>query len=244
MLAKNRRQYRDFGLNDGLPKKLKHDAILEATFEVRFDADPSLVAEVLFGRLADRSDWQGFTQRRLPTADIPAALRRADPNLRYQPAIELIQPNGSKLVRIGPQSLNYSHRAPYPGWTAAFGPELERVIDVLFGAVPRLLVTRLGLRYVNALRSDVHQISGIEKLNLAIVVDGVALNHSLNLNYTAPVSDDSSCTVRIATKDFAQGSIPKSTTVITDLDVYTTEPYQTSEIAKVKTWKELGPVFS
>jgi hypothetical protein len=82
-------------LSDDLPTKLKHDAIVEAAFEARIDADPASVPEILFGRLADTAEWRGFTQRRLPTADIPAALRRADPNLRYQPAIDLIHPEGS-----------------------------------------------------------------------------------------------------------------------------------------------------
>jgi uncharacterized protein (TIGR04255 family) len=229
-------------LSDGLPNKLKHDAIIEATFEIRFDAEPSLVAEVLFGRLADTPDWRAFIQRRLPTADIPAALRRADPNLRFLPAIELIHPEGTQIVRMGPQSLTYTRRAPYPGWDVSFGTEIERVVDVLFKVVPHISVSRLGLRYINALRSDLHGINGVDKLNLNITVDAETLTRNLNLNYTVPVLDDSSCTVRIATKDFAQGSIPETTTVIADLDVFTNEPYQTAEIGKVKDWKEAAHV--
>ena len=75
----------DLPLSDGLPNKLKHDAILEANFEIRFDADPSSVAEIFLGRVADAGEWRGFTQRRLPMADIPAPVRRADPSLRFQP---------------------------------------------------------------------------------------------------------------------------------------------------------------
>ena len=155
---------------------------MEATFEVRFDADPSSVAEVLFGRLADTDEWREFVQRRLPTADIPAALRRVDPNLRFQPAIDLTHPDGTKIVTVGPQVLGYSRRTPYPGWET-FGVEITRAIEVLFKAVPRIAVTRLGLRYINALRSDLHGIDGVEKLNLNIVVDKVALTRNLNLNY-------------------------------------------------------------
>jgi hypothetical protein len=101
-------------LNENLPKKLKHDAIVEATFEVRFEAEISSVAEVLLGRLADTPVWSGFTPRRLPTADIPSALRRADPNLRYQAAIELLAPSGEQRVGIGPQNLSFTRTAPYP----------------------------------------------------------------------------------------------------------------------------------
>ena len=197
-------------LTESLPKKLKYDSISEAMFEARFDADPSSVPEILLGRLADNAEWRGFTTRRLPTADIPAAIRRADPNLRYQPAIDLINPDGTKIVRLGPQSLAYGRRAPYPGWDRAFGAEIGQAIDILFAVVPRVSATRLGLRYINTLRSDFHEISGIETLNLNIVIDAVAVTHNLNLNYTIPVSDNSSCTVRIATVEYALGQFPKT----------------------------------
>jgi uncharacterized protein (TIGR04255 family) len=227
---------------DGLPKKLRHDAIVEVTFEVRFDRDQASVAEVIFGRLADAAEWHGFVQRRLPTADIPDALRRTDPNLRYQPAIELINPQGIKLVRIGPQVLGYTLRPPYPGWDKSFGAEVERVIDTLFKVVPKVSVTRLGLRYINAFRSDLHGITGIEKLNLRIIVDSVPLTEALNLNYTVPVSEDTNCVVRIATKDFAQGSIPENTTALADLDVFTKEPYKSEDIQQIKDWKEFAHI--
>jgi uncharacterized protein (TIGR04255 family) len=229
-------------LSDGLPEKLKHDAILEAHFDVRFQAESSLLPEILFGRLADTPEWHGFMQRRLPTADIPAPLRRADPNLRFMPAIELIHPGGIQIVRIGPQSLVYTRRPPYPGWNNSLGEEIKRVIDVLFKIIPKISVSRLGLRYINALRTDLHGISGVEDLNLNVVVNTVPLTRNLNLNYTVPVSDDSSCTIRIATKDFAKGNVPENTTVIVDLDVYTNEPYQTSEIGKVTEWKEAAHI--
>ena len=176
-------------LSDDLPNKLKHDAIVEAVFDVRFEAEPSLVAEVLFGRFADTPEWSSFIQRRLPTADIPAAMRRADPNLRFLPAIELVHPEGRQIVRVT-ELLTYARRAPYLGWDATFGKEIERVVDVLFKVVPQIAVTRLGLRYINALRSDLHGISGFEKLNLNITVDGETLTRRLNLNYTVPVLDD------------------------------------------------------
>jgi uncharacterized protein (TIGR04255 family) len=225
-----------FDLNENLPKKLKHDAIVEATFEVRFDSEISSVAEVLLGRLADNPTWNGFTQRRLPAADIPAGLRRVDPNLRYQAAIELVSPTSDRRVGIGPQNLSFSRVAPYPGWDEKFGAEVEEVADILFRIVPKISVTRLGLRYVNALRSDLHGITGIESLDLKISLGAEALTQKLNVNYSVQVSADTLCTVRIASVDLAQGGIPENTTVIADLDVYTDDGYQTSDSTKVKAW--------
>jgi uncharacterized protein (TIGR04255 family) len=226
-------------LSNNLPKKLKHDAIVEATFEVRFDSEElSAVTEVLLGRLADTPAWQGFTQRRLPTADIPAAFRRADANLRYQAAIELLAPSGTQRVAIGPNSLSFSRMAPYPGWEAEFKKEVEGVIDILFRVVPKIVVTRLGLRYINALRSNLHGISGIESLNLKVSLGGDVLTRKLNVNYTVPTSSDSSCAVRIASVDLAQGQIPEHTTVIADVDVYTNDGYSSSDATQAKAWCE------
>jgi uncharacterized protein (TIGR04255 family) len=62
------------------------------------------------------------------------------------------------------------------------------------------------------------------------------LTRKLNLNYTVPVSADSSCTVRIASVDLAQGNIPPNTTVIVDVDVYTNDGYRETDAPKVKVW--------
>jgi uncharacterized protein (TIGR04255 family) len=225
-------------LSDDLPNKLKHDAIVEAVFDIRFEPESSLVPEIFFGRLADTSEWKGFTQRRLPSADIPAVMRRADPNLRYQPALELVDLENKKVVQMGPYSLVLVRRAPYPGWTESFGAEVGRTIDRLFEVAPGIPVVRLGLRYVNALRSDIHGIAGIESLNLTVLVDEASLTRRLNLNYHVSVSDDSTCTVRVATTDFASGGIPENTTAIIDVDVYTTDNYRTSDATAVKDWTE------
>lgn len=225
-----------------LPKKLKFDAIVEAVFEARFDAESSLIPEVLFGRLADTPEWREYAQRRLPMADVPAALRRADRSLRYQAAMELVDPQGQVIVRIGPQSLAFVRKAPYPGWEVV-GPEISRTIDVLFGVLPAIKVTRLGLRYINALKSDVHQLASVADLNINVVVDAAQLVDSLNLNYSKARDAELRCTVRIATLDFAEGSIPENTSVIVDVDVFTPEPYATSDLAAVKRWTESAHNF-
>ena len=221
-------------MHKDLPEKLTPDAIVEAIVEVRFEYDdPS--PEVLIGRLADATEWQKFPQRRLPTADIPATLRRADPGLRYQPALDLTSEDIPITVRIGPQSLAYSRRAPYPGWSV-FGSEVKRAIAILFEKARNPNVTRLGLRYINALQSDLHGVLGFQDLNLTISVAGKPLAESVNLNFRTSVMADSLCFARLATPDLAQGNIPENTTVIVDLDVFTDDPYKTSEESAVIAW--------
>lgn len=196
--------------------------------------------ELFFGRLAE--EWQEFKQRRMPSADIPAAIRRIDPTLRHQPSIELASTDNAQIVRIGPQTLAYLRRAPYPGWEEGFGSSIAKAIRKLFAVVPKVSVTRLGLRYVNAFRSDVHGVSGIDKLNLAVKASGKDLTSNLNLIYRVPVWEGNSCTVRIFTSDMVQGAAPKNTTVVADLDVYTDDGFSTGSPDDAVAWSERAHV--
>jgi uncharacterized protein (TIGR04255 family) len=117
--------------NKRIPAKLKDDAIVEAVLEVRFDM--TTIPEVLLGRLADCPSWKGFEQGRMPTYEIPAFLRQADPNLRYQPVFELHNAEKNRTVRIGDHVLSYHRLAPTkvgrnssPSWTQRLMPYLPR----------------------------------------------------------------------------------------------------------------------
>jgi uncharacterized protein (TIGR04255 family) len=214
-----------------IPKKLKHDAIVEALLEIRFDTET--IPEILFGQLADYEPWKGFTQQRLPFYDIPAPIRQADPNLRFHPLFELR--GEQRIVRVGTQSISYHRAMPYVGWTH-FEPELHEVINGLFEKAKGLVVRRLGLRYLNALRSDLHGIRSISDLDLDIRVAGETAAKNVNLNFTVDVADETACTVRIATLEFIQGPLPVGTTVYIDVDVFTKEGFQTKERSVVETW--------
>jgi uncharacterized protein (TIGR04255 family) len=221
---------------DRLPTKLKNDAILEAVVEIRFEPDPSLVPEIFIGRFADNKDLSGFRHARLASADIPAHIRQADPNLRYLPSIEMTSPDGRKVLRIGPQSVVYSRRAPYPGWTESFGNELRNVVDHLYQVAPAVPVSRLGLRYVNALTSDKHGIKGIGDLAIRVSVNKQALSDHLNLNFKTGVGSDFETITRIASIDLAEGVIPDNSTVIVDIDVYTRSAFRTADVNDVQKW--------
>ena len=98
---------------DSVPKKLKHDAIVEVVFEIRLGATG--IPEIFFGRLADFGPWIGFQQDALPASNIPPLMRQTDPNLRYQPVMQLSEPSGLRSIRIGQQVLSY-HRIVHVGW--------------------------------------------------------------------------------------------------------------------------------
>lgn len=216
-----------------IPKRLKNDAIIEAIFEMRFDT--GTLPDILVGRLSALDAWKGMTTNELPARQLPPMLREMDANLRFAPVIELRDEANRRLVRIGPHVLSYHQLAPYVGWEA-FKPQLALTVDALFSTAERLSLRRLGFRYMNAWRADVHQINAIGDLDLNISVDGQSLTGNVNLNFTTPVADDSACTVRIATTDFAQGTIPPATSVIVDVDVFTTDPIKVRTKEEAVAW--------
>ena len=218
-----------------IPAKLKHDAIVEALLEVRFDI--TTIPEVLFGRLADFPSWKGFEQGRMPAYEIPAFVRQADPNLRYQPVFEFHNAEKTRSVRIGGQMLSYHRLSPYEGW-AKFRPELYAAIDALFAHAEGLTINRLGLRYINAIRSDLHPISSIKELDLTVAIESQPVAGAVNVNFTTDLSDDTQCTVRVATTEFVQGILPPNSRVLIDVDVFTKEGFRTSDAQGVKGWVE------
>jgi uncharacterized protein (TIGR04255 family) len=146
-----------------IPKKLKNDAIVEAVVEIRFST--TTIPEILFGRLADYGPWKNFKQQRLPVYEVPPPWRQADPNLRFLPIFELS--GDQRSVRIGPHVISYHRAAPYVGWQQ-FRLELDETISGLFETAKGLVIHRLGLRHLNALRPDVHDIKSVSDLDLEI----------------------------------------------------------------------------
>src|SRR5215831_19443967 len=135
-----------------LPKKLKKDAILEAICELRFETGE--LDELVVGRLSENAPWESFTRIRLPLSDFPPPLRKADANLRYQPLVELRDPNSPRLVKIGSNVISAHVMAPYCGWTA-YRPHLYEVLNVLFKKF-QVRLQRIGLRYINAITPRDH----------------------------------------------------------------------------------------
>ena len=162
-------------------------------------------------------------------------MRQADDNLRYQPLFELSDSVNKRSMRLGSQVLSYHQLAPYDGWSQ-FEPRLHEVVDQLFAKSDNITIRRLGLRYLNALRSDVHKIRGIADIDLVLVVSEESLSKNVNLNYTQDLSSDTQCSVRIATTDFVQGALPANSSVYVDVDVFTKEGFRSNDAAAVKRW--------
>lgn len=227
-------------LNSTLPKRLKVDAILEASFELRFDSDASAVPEILFGHLVSTPAWAGFRPARLPTADIPIALRKSEQNLMHAPSIELTSNDGAIKVRFGPYSIAYSRVGKYPGWDPTFRDEISATVSRVFEILPDIEIKRIGLRYVNALRSDMHEIRGYDDIAISVGIGAETISTRLNVNYKIRETDDLEIACRIASAELAQGTIPENATIVVDLDVYTPDAAVPVDAAEIREWVEIA----
>ncbi len=216
------------------PRRIEPDAIVEALLELRFDAVAPL-PEVLFGRLAEIAPWAGFTQRSLPAYQIPAAFRDADANLRFVPVFELAGADPGRAVRIGAHVLSYHRMPPYPGWVE-FSAELDVAIDGLFDKAEGLAVRRIGLRFLNAFTVQGHGIATVSDLDLTVLVAGAPVSGKFNLNFTTDIAEKTQCRVSISTLEYVQGNIPPDTSLVADIDVFTSEPFQADSREEVKRW--------
>ncbi len=133
--------------------------------------------------------------------------------------------------------LSYHLFAPYIGWSK-FRTELGRVADQLFSKTRGTVVRRLGLRYLNALRPDLHNIKAVTDLDLSVVVMDKTLSGNVNLNFTDAPAVDKRATVRVATPDFVTGLLPTGTSVFVDVDVYTPPGFQARSANRVHRWLE------
>lgn len=222
-----------------IPKKLKHDSIVEALCEVQFRCHE--LPEIVIGRLGDCEAWKSFRADRLPVADIPESLRANDPNLKFQPTLELKSEDGTRRVRIGSNVISF-HRSgfgSYCGWNM-FEAELRDMYTYLFEKLTDVNVTRIGFRYVNALTVNKHLVPSVNDLDVVISAGGSPIGGPVNLNYIILNDETHATMTRIAAPDFVQGSVPIETAVVVDIDVTTPKEFRITAVEDVVEWTRVA----
>lgn len=214
-----------------LPKKLKHDTIVEALVEIRFEH--KTVGEVIVGRLVAAAGWKDYHAVRLPVADLPAEFRDSNPDLRYQPIIQLQRPVPGELMKIGSRVISIHVLSPYPGWQK-FRERISILIDELYAVVPDLVIQRVGLRYINAITPG-HGLRSISELDFNLSVAGTPCSDDLSITFRTKSDDDFQCQVMIAAPSFVNGSVLSAVAYI-DLDLSTPKAFGNVPKEKVMTW--------
>lgn len=219
-----------------LPRKLKKDSIAEALCLVRFSA--AVLPEIVVGRLADFERWKDFKQSTLPMGMMPSPLRRSDPAMQFEPTLQMLSPDGSRIVRIGERTLSYHvvGVGNYCGW-ANFRQELDAAIGLLFGKIEGVVASYVGLRYINALTPRDQLVEGLQSLALAIEVAGASVS-DFNLAIGEQPAPDFRVLTRIASPSFVVGNFPRDAAIVADVDVMSVDGFSASDAGKVSEWIE------
>lgn len=142
------------------PTKLDREPLVEAIFELRFQAAfpvSSILPGVLFPKI------QSAEVQRLPMADLPEAMRHADPNYRYVPLVRIRW--GEFLILIGDYSFGISCVAPYPGWQV-FKHHILELVSFIQGVVQT--IERYSIKCTDIFEHDLGAPSSVLDLTLNV----------------------------------------------------------------------------
>jgi len=225
-----------------IPTKLKDDAIVEAVCQLQFRTED--VPELVIGRLTLETKWRAFKPNRLPAADIPTPVRNATPILRTEPTFELRSSDGTRVVRLNENLVSYHIVGvkQYSGWRQ-FRPELEETAKAIFDQLKSPEISKLTLRYINAIHPERHFIKVVHDLALEVTVGGSKVFGPLNVNFVEQDGPDHRTTTRIAHPEFVQGVLPDGTCAVVDVEVTSPPHFSAKELGKVMSWIEAAHTY-
>jgi len=133
-----------------LPKLLNRCPLVEANFEIRFDSDipDDAILGIVYQAL--RPIIKDIKPTSLPITNLPVEVRRADPNLKFQPHYQL--KINDWMISIGPRTLLFSNVHSYVGWEE-YKSYIIHALDLILNAGIIKQVNRTGLRYINVINT-------------------------------------------------------------------------------------------
>jgi uncharacterized protein (TIGR04255 family) len=209
---------------DALPRRLRKEPIVEAIWQARFDNAMGLgdiVPGMLFSAL--QKSHPGLQPRRLPLADIPEAIAKLDPNLRFTPKLLLEEPGGSFLWQVGDRVITLNCRKPYVGW-ARFKDAIVELTRIIEGSGQVDPPQRHSLRYIDMLAGELAD--DLSVLKVAMQVGALAVRNRVQLRVEIP-EVDCQHVVQVATEAELRLAGEELTGTVVDLETYATEPAET-----------------
>lgn len=133
-----------------LPTKLGKEPLVDAIFEMRFQSAMS-ASDILPGVLfASFGSQEALTVERLAVSNLPPAVRKSDPMLRYAPLLSL---NWSNFrILLSDESVAISCKLPYPKWQA-FKKAIVTVVHEVAKTGIVQAIDRYSLKYVDVVPS-------------------------------------------------------------------------------------------
>ena len=182
-----------------LPERISPCPIVEAVFEIRFvTTEPwSTLPGLLYAAIRER-----YAEKRdLPLAQVPDALRAADPRLALQPLIRF-EGQVPFAVLCGPRVIALATQPNrYPGWMGV-ETELRWLVSKVLAARVIHEPERLGVRYIDFFELDL-----FSELRLGLVIDGSVLREG-EMNVAATFGQWSPFTVRLSVCNNATIKLP------------------------------------
>lgn len=204
-----------------MPKRLRKEPIIEAIWQAQFDSNQG-VGDVLPGILFTelRKSHPGLQLRRLPSADIPAAIAQVDPNLRFTPKILMEEPGGSFIWQVGDRVITLNCRRPYVGW-AQFKDAALALSKIVESSGLVAQPQRHSLRYIDLLTDDLAD--DLSVLRVAMNVGDLAIRSRVQMRVEIP---DADClhVVQIATGAQVNLSGSQMTGTVVDLETSPANP--------------------
>jgi uncharacterized protein (TIGR04255 family) len=130
----------------GIEMVNKNNSIVEAIVDIFFESTtlPEIFLTIILG--IDTFD----TMTKLPISQIPEAIRKSDPNFRFQPLYE-IRSNSNKEYKImlGDGVIGIAINGAYKGWEDSFYPQIQRLFQTILESQKMTKINRIGMRYIN-----------------------------------------------------------------------------------------------
>ncbi len=136
-------------MKNKLPIKLKKEPLIDAVFEIRYQASTNcseIIPGILFNTLSGDINIES-----LPTKSIPKQILDSDPNLRHAPLVKITWSNF--VVLIGDRSLAVACQMPYQGWTK-FHAGINEVLNAVESINVIESIDRFSMKYVDLIQSD------------------------------------------------------------------------------------------
>jgi uncharacterized protein (TIGR04255 family) len=150
-----------------LPISLEREPLIDAVFEVRMGGTPHL-SDILPGYLFSQLEPRPTIQR-LPIADVPQAIRSADPNMAFAPVVRLDWQEF--MISFGDRNLAIGCKLPYPKWPR-FKEVILKIVEMASLIEPFGNVERYSIKYVNIIQASVLS-EQIRKIDMSIKVGEV-----------------------------------------------------------------------
>jgi len=206
---------------NALPKRLRREPIIEAIWQAQFDSGQGIgdvLPGILFTEL--RKSHPALKLRRLPSADIPAAIAQIDPNLRFTPKMLMEEPGGSFIWQVGDRVITLNCRRPYVGW-ARFKDAVEALSRIVEGSTLIAQLQRHSLRYIDLLTEELA--NDLSVLRVAMSVGDRAITNRVQMRVEIPDADYLHV-VQIATGAQVNLSGSQLTGTIVDLETFPANP--------------------